>query len=267
MPAPRPHLMGILNVTPDSFSNGGRFADAAAAVTHGLRLIADGADFLDIGGESTRPGADAVPVIEEMRRVIPVIEGLADATSMRLSIDTRKPAVAQAAVRAGAAVWNDVSALTYSADSLRTAASLDCAVVLMHAQGDPKTMQNDPHYDDVVEEVFAFLAGRIAACEAAGVARSRLIVDPGVGFGKTLAHNLSLLAGLERFRDLGAPILVGASRKSFIAKLDRAAPADARLGGSIAAALEAARRGASILRVHDVAETRQALAAAAAINE
>lgn len=262
----RPHIMGIVNVTPDSFSDGGRFADAAAAVTHGLRLIAEGADFLDIGGESTRPGAETVPVLEEVRRVIPVIEGLADATSMRLSIDTRKPAVAEAAVRAGAAVWNDVSALTWSKDSLKTAAALDCAIVLMHAQGDPKTMQNDPHYDDVVEEVYAFLEARIAACAQAGIARGRLIVDPGIGFGKTLAHNLALIAGLARFRDLGCPVLFGASRKSFIGRLDGGAAADERLGGSVAAALEAARRGAAILRVHDVAATRQALAVLEAVS-
>lgn len=266
MTAPRPLIMGIVNVTPDSFSDGGWFADPVAAVRHGLRLIAEGADLLDIGGESTRPGAATVPMLEEMRRVIPVIEGLAEATSVRLSVDTRKPAVAEAAVRAGAAIWNDVSALNFSEDSLRTAAALDCKIVLMHTQGEPATMQDDPRYGDVVEEVYAFLDDRIGACTEAGIDRSRLIVDPGIGFGKTLQHNLALLSGLERFAALGVPVLVGVSRKSFIGRLDNDVPPQARLGGSIAAALEAARRGASVLRVHDVAETRQALAIAEAIG-
>lgn len=263
----RPLLMGVVNVTPDSFSDGGRFLDPAAAVAHGLRLVEEGADILDIGGESTRPGGDPVSADVELRRALPVIEGLYGKTGAALSIDTRKPEVARAAIAAGAAMWNDVSALTFAPESLETAAALGCDLVLMHAQGDPRTMQDNPYYDDVVEEVCAFLARRIAACAAAGIARQKLIVDPGLGFGKTLAHNLALLAGLGRIASLGAPVLLGASRKGFIAALDRDGPAEERLGGSLAAVIEGWRRGASIFRVHDVAATRQALAVTAAIEK
>lgn len=259
--------MGIVNVTPDSFSDGGRYADAGAAVAHALRLADEGADILDIGGESTRPGADPVPTEEELARILPVIEALGRRTESRISIDTRKPAVARAAIAAGASMWNDVSALTFAPESLETAAALGCDVVLMHARGDPRTMQDNPSYDDVVEEVRAFLARRIEACAAAGIAGKKLIVDPGLGFGKTLAHNLALLAGLGRIVSLGAPVLLGASRKRFIAALDREGPAGERLGGSLAAVIEGWRRGASIFRVHDVAATRQALAVAAAIEK
>lgn len=259
-------IMGVVNVTPDSFSDGGFFADAEAAIVHGLKLAEEGADILDIGGESTRPGAETVPLNEELNRVMPVVEGLAGKTPARLSIDTRKPEVARAAVAAGAAIWNDVSALSIAPESLEVAASLDCEIVLMHAQGDPKTMQDAPHYGDVVEEVHAFLAGRIEACVRAGLREERLIVDPGIGFGKTLAHNLALIAHLDRFASLGRPVLLGASRKRFIAALDRDGPASDRLGGSLAAVIEGRRRGASIFRVHDVAATRQALKTADAIE-
>ena len=259
-------IMGVVNVTPDSFSDGGRFERAAAAVAHALRLERDGAAILDIGGESTRPGADLVGAEEERARVLPVIAGLREKSTAAISIDTRKPDVARAAVEAGADIWNDVSALTWSPDSLNVAAALGCRVVLMHAQGDPKTMQQAPHYGDVVEEVYAFLAARIEACVRAGISFENLVVDPGIGFGKTLAHNLSLISNLKRFSDLGAPVLLGASRKRFIAALDRDGPASDRLGGSLAAAIEGARCGATILRVHDVAETRQALAVAGAIR-
>lgn len=262
-----PLLMGVVNVTPDSFSDGGAFLDPAHAIDHGLKLVDDGAAILDIGGESTRPGADVVCAETELSRVIPVIRGLASQTAAAISIDTRKPAVARACVEAGASIWNDVSALTFSDDSLPAAAALRCRVVLMHAQGDPKSMQNDPRYGDVVDDVLGDLARRIAACEAAGIARSRLIADPGIGFGKTLEHNLALIAHLGRFSGLGVPVLLGASRKRFIASLDRQGPAGGRLGGSIAAALAGAARGASIIRVHDVAATRQALAVAAAIEK
>ena len=258
--------MAVVNTTPDSFSDGGRFLDPETAVAYGLRLAEEGAHILDIGGESTRPGAEEVPAAEELARVLPVVEGLAGATPARVSIDTRKPEVAAAAVAAGATIWNDVSALTYAPHSLETAAGLDCAIVLMHAQGDPKTMQDNPHYDDVVEEVCAFLGERIETCLAAGVGEDRLIVDPGVGFGKTLQHNLALIAGLDRVAALGRPVLLGASRKRFIAALDRPGPADERLGGSIAAVLAGYARGAAIFRVHDVAATRQALAVAVAIG-
>lgn len=259
--------MGVVNTTPDSFSDGGRFLEPEQAVAHGLKLLEDGADILDIGGESTRPGAEFVPAEEECARVIPVIEKLIEADCRaQISIDTRKPDVARAAIEAGVSIWNDVSALAYAPDSLETAASLDCGVVLMHAQGDPKTMQNNPYYDDVVEEVYAYLAGRVEACISAGVNESRLVIDPGIGFGKTLSHNLTLLANLDRFRALGCPVLLGASRKRFIAALDRDGPAAERIGGSLAAALQGLARGVSIFRVHDVAETRQALTIAAAIG-
>ncbi len=255
-----PLLMGVLNVTPDSFSDGGAFLDPAHAIDHALRLVEEGAAIIDIGGESTRPGADTIDEATELARVLPVIRGLSAQTAAAISIDTRKPRVARACVEAGASIWNDVSALTFAPDSLATAAALDCRIVLMHAAGDPKTMQDDPRYDDVVAEVAAFFSARLAACERAGVARARLILDPGIGFGKTPAHNLQLIGGLGAFTAPGRPVLLGASRKRFIAALDRKGPASARLGGSIAAALAGAARGAAILRVHDVAATRQALA-------
>ncbi len=258
-------IMGVVNATPDSFSDGGAFASVDEAVAHGVKLAEDGADILDVGGESTRPGADEVPADVELDRVIPVIEALRARTETPISIDTRKPEVARRAVAAGASIWNDVSALTFSPESLDVAAALGCDVVLMHAQGDPKTMQIDPNYDDVVGEVIAFLGRRIAACLEAGIPRSKLIVDPGIGFGKTVAHNVALIASLDRLIGLSCPILVGISRKRFIAALDRMGPPEERLGGSIAAALAACARGATILRVHDVAETRQALAVARAL--
>ncbi len=260
-----PKIMGIVNVTPDSFSDGGKFVNPEAAIARAVQLVEDGADILDIGGESTRPGAEPVSAGDELSRVMPVIEGLAGKTKAALSIDTRKADVARAAVAAGASVWNDVSALMHEEASVETAAALDCGIVLMHAQGDPHSMQQDPSYTDVVSEVMAFLAARIELCAAAGIDRERLIVDPGIGFGKTVTHNLALLAGLERFQALGRPVLLGASRKRFIAALDRAGPADSRLSGSLAAALAGFSRGVQIFRVHDVAETRQALKIAHAI--
>lgn len=266
MAPPRlPLLMGVVNATPDSFSDGGRYGDPARAVDHALRLVDEGADIVDVGGESTRPGARPVDPEEELGRVLPVLRGIAARSSVRLSIDTRRPEVARAAGEAGATLWNDVSALAFSPGSLAAAAAFPGDVVLMHAQGPPETMQDDPRYDDVVEEVAAFLAARVAAAEAAGVSRARLVVDPGVGFGKTVDHNLALIAGLGRFGALGLPVLVGLSRKGFIGRLDAGAPADRRLAGSLAGAIEAWRRGASILRVHDVAETRQALRVAFAV--
>jgi len=262
----RPMIMGVVNVTPDSFSDGGRFVDRQAALAHGLKLAEDGADILDIGGESTRPGADPVSLEEERARIMPVVEGLAKACDVALSIDTRKAPIARAAVAAGASIWNDVSALTYAEESMHAAAALSCDIVLMHAQGDPKTMQENPSYGDVVQEVMDFLSARIEACLAAGMDRARLIVDPGIGFGKALEHNLALLAGLDQLTRLNCPVLLGASRKRFIAALDRERPAEGRLGGSLAAALAGWRAGAHILRVHDVAATRQALKVAEAIE-
>ncbi|MEL7015802.1 MAG: dihydropteroate synthase [Pseudomonadota bacterium] len=258
--SPAPTLMGIVNVTPDSFSDGGDFLEPAAAIDHGLALQEDGAGILDVGGESTRPGAQLVPEAEEIARILPVIEGLAANASVPISIDTRKPGVAIAAMEAGATLWNDVSALTYSAESLSAASRLDCQIVLMHAQGTPQTMQINPFYDDVVTDVQASLEARVQACLLAGIDRDRLILDPGIGFGKTLAHNLALIRALPDLTALGYPVLFGASRKRFIAALDRDGPAEDRVGGSVAAALQAARAGARILRIHDVAQTRQALA-------
>ena len=245
-------------MTPDSFSDGGQFSDIDTAVAHGLRLVEEGAGILDIGGESTRPGADMVPVQEELDRVIPVIEKLVAEAGADISIDTRKPEVARAAIAAGASIWNDVTALTYASDSVETAMELGCNIVLMHAQGDPKKMQDDPHYDDVVPEVFLYLAERVEACIDAGIEQQKIVVDPGIGFGKTLDHNLALLANLDRFSNI-APVLLGASRKRFIAAIDRDGPAKNRLGGSLAAAIAGAAKGVKIVRVHDVAETRQAL--------
>ncbi|MBX9801151.1 MAG: dihydropteroate synthase [Caulobacteraceae bacterium] len=259
--------MGIVNVTPDSFSDGGRLASVAAAVAHGLRLVEQGADVLDIGGESTRPGAAPVAGAEEIARTIPVIEGLrAAGWAGPVSIDTMKPAVARAAVAAGATMWNDVTALGYAPDSLATAAELGCDVVLMHMRGEPQSMQADPRYDEVVAEVCTELAARAVAAMAAGVAQERIWLDPGIGFGKTLAHNLALTGELDRLVELGFPVLFGASRKRMILGIDPTAtdPGD-RLGGSIALALAAAGRGARMIRVHDVRETVQALRLKAAL--
>ena len=263
----RPRVMGIVNVTPDSFSDGGRLGSVAAAVDHAMRLVAEGADILDIGGESTRPGAEPVDEAEEIARVVPVIEGVRARWDGPVSIDTLKPGVARAAVAAGATIWNDVSGLTGAA-SLATAAELGCTVCLMHMRGEPRTMQTDPRYGDVVAEVFGWLAARAGAAMVAGVAREQIWLDPGIGFGKTAAHNLTLTADLDRLVALGFPVLYGASRKRTIQAVDPTAvdPGD-RLGGSLALALEAARRGAAVIRVHDVRETVQALKVQAAVSD
>lgn len=254
----RPRIMGVVNVTPDSFSDGGRYLAADAAIAHGLQLEAEGADILDIGGESTRPGAEPISVEDECRRVLPVIEGLAKRARVPLCIDTRNAEVMRRAAEVGARIINDVSALAHDPQSLEVAAATGLPVVLMHAQGDPRSMQRNPTYDDVVLDVYDALNARIAACAAAGILIDRLIVDPGIGFGKTLAHNLALLGALTVFHGLGCAVLLGASRKSFIGKLTDATAED-RLPGSLAAALLGAAQGVQILRVHDVAATRQAL--------
>ncbi|SFK80052.1 dihydropteroate synthase [Lysobacter sp. cf310] len=254
----RPRVMGIVNVTPDSFSDGGAHDSADAAVAHGLRLAQEGADVLDIGGESTRPGADEVTVEEELRRVIPVIERLARDTHLPISVDTSKPEVMRAAVAAGAGLINDVYALRREG-ALDAAAALGVPVVLMHMQGEPRSMQAAPEYDDVVAEVHRFLAERIFAAEMAGIAKKKIVVDPGFGFGKTLAHNLTLLAQLERYAELGVPVLAGLSRKKSIGELTGRESARERVHGSVAAHLIAAQRGARLLRVHDVAATVDAL--------
>lgn len=255
----RPRVMGILNVTPDSFSDGGRHADLGAAVERARAMVAEGADFIDVGGESTRPGADEVPVEEELRRVLPVIESLAGELPVPLSVDTSKPQVMRAACAAGAALINDVRALA-APGALEAAAACGVPVCLMHMQGAPRSMQADPRYDDVVAEVRAFLAERVAACRRVGIGQDRLLLDPGFGFGKTLDHNLTLLRHLETLAVDGLPLLVGVSRKRMIGEMlgdDR--PPEARVHGSVAAALWAAQRRAAILRVHDVAATRDAL--------
>jgi dihydropteroate synthase len=255
----KPRIMGIVNVTPDSFSDGGRFASTEAAIDLALRLEEEGADILDIGGESTRPGADAVSVNDELRRVMPVIEGLVGRVRARLSIDTRKAEVMRRAALAGVHILNDISALQYDAMSLRVAAETRLPVILMHTQGDPQTMQRDPQYSNVLLDVYDMLEARVETCLRAGIARERIIVDPGIGFGKTTQHNLELLAGLSLFHSLGTTVLLGASRKSFIGALSGAVDPTERVPGSVAAALSGVMQGAQILRVHDVAATRQAL--------
>lgn len=260
-------IMGIVNVTPDSFSDGGRFGSIRDAVAHAMTLARQGADILDIGGESTRPGAEPVTRQEELDRVIPVIEGLvAEGCPSSISIDTRHSAIAREALAAGAVLFNDVSALSHDHDSLATARSAG-AVCLMHAQGDPRTMQDAPRYDDVLLDVYDYLSSRVAACEAAGIERTRLIVDPGIGFGKTLAHNLKLLRGLSLFHGIGCAVMLGASRKGFIGKLSGETSADRRAPGSIAVALAAIAQGVQIVRVHDVAEHVQAIKVWQALNE
>jgi dihydropteroate synthase len=252
-----PYVMGVLNVTPDSFSDGG--ASEGAAAPRGLAMLEAGADIIDIGGESTRPGADPIDEREEIARVTPVIAAVRASTKAPISIDTMKPAVAMAAISAGATMWNDVNALR-SPGALDTAASLHRPVVLMHMMGEPRTMQNDPKYDDVVAEVCAYLRERVTAAEAKGIAD--IWVDPGIGFGKTLAHNLALLNAVPRIEEeTGRPVIIGASRKRFIAAIDERAKdaGKSRLGGSVAAALIAVQNGAAMVRVHDVAETVQAL--------
>jgi dihydropteroate synthase len=251
-------IMGIVNVTPDSFSDGGLYDTTEGAIVHAAELAKEGADIVDVGGESTRPGSDAVEEGDELSRVIPVLEGLAGLHAA-ISIDTRKASVARAAAKAGAKIFNDVSALTYDRESLAAAAETGLSVILMHAKGEPKTMQDDPRYDDVALEVYDYLAERIEAAEAAGIDRSRIAIDPGIGFGKTLAHTLTLLANLSLLHGLGLPILVGASRKRFISGVAGGETPQSREAGSFAVALVAAAQGAQILRVHDVAGTRQAL--------
>ena len=252
----RPLIMGVVNVTPDSFSDGGRFLQVQAAVDHARRLVDEGANLLDIGGESTRPGAAPVALDEERRRVLPVIEALAGA-GVPLSIDTQKPELMREAAVAGAALINDVNGFE-APGAFAAVAGSACAVCIMHKQGDPRSMQQAPQYADVVAEVDAYLRRRAAAAEQAGIARERIVIDPGFGFGKTLEHNLALLRGLKSVAAAGYPVLAGLSRKSMIGALT-GRPVGERMPGSVAAALLAAQRGASILRVHDVAATRDAL--------
>lgn len=260
----RPRIMGIVNVTPDSFSDGGHHDSVDAAVAHGLRLVEQGADLLDIGGESTRPGADDVPVEQEIARVVPVIERLARETLVPISIDTSKAEVMRAAVQAGAGLINDVCALRRDG-ALEAARELGVPVVLMHMQGEPRSMQDSPHYEDVVGEVKRFLADRVFACELAGIAKSKIVVDPGFGFGKNLEHNLDLLARLDELVAIGVPLLAGMSRKRMLGEIT-GKPVHERAAASAASHLIAAQRGAAILRVHDVEPLRDALAVWDAVN-
>lgn len=254
----RARVMGVINVTPDSFSDGGEAFAADAAIQRGRDMIAAGVDILDIGGESTRPGSDGVSIDEEIERVLPVVEELAG-EGVRISIDTRHARVMEQAIAAGAHIINDVTALTGDEASLATAARLKCPVVLMHMQGEPKTMQAEPHYDNAPQEVRDYLRARVEACEEAGIERSLISVDPGIGFGKTVTHNLQILNGLEHLHDLGCAIVLGVSRKRFIGMLADVENPQDRLPGSLAAAIHARTKGVQIFRVHDVAETRQAL--------
>ena len=252
----RPLIVGVLNVTPNSFSDGGHFLDPARAIEHGLRLHGEGADFVDVGGESTRPGAETVAAAEELRRVLPVIEGLVK-EGVAVSVDTLKPEVMRAAIEAGCAVVNDVNGFR-APGAVEAVASAGVGVIVMHMQGTPATMQKDPHYDDVVSEVSSFLASRAAALEAAGVAAGRIVLDPGFGFGKTVEHNKALFRALPALASLGYPILAGLSRKRMIGDFT-GRPAPERIAGSVAAALLAVQNGASLVRVHDVKETVDAI--------
>jgi dihydropteroate synthase len=260
----RPKVMGIVNVTPDSFSDGGRYVSFSNAIGHAYQLIEDGADMLDIGGESTRPGAAEVSEQEELDRVLPVIEGLRG-IAVPISIDTWKPAVMRAAIKAGATMVNDVNALQ-AEGALQAVAATDVAICLMHKQGTPQSMQQQPDYDDVVADVAGFLKKQIAATEEAGIGRGRIIIDPGFGFGKTLAHNLALLRKLDAFSALGVPVLAGLSRKSMLGGIT-GRDVNERLAASVAAAMLAVQRGAAIVRVHDVRETVDALKILNAVNE
>ena len=261
----RPRVVGIVNVTPDSFSDGGQHDSLDAAYAHALKLVEEGADMLDIGGESTRPGADDVSAEDEIRRVVPLIERLAAATTVPLSIDTSKPEVMRAAVGAGAGMINDVYALRREG-ALDTAAELRVPVCLMHMQGEPRSMQEAPDYDDVVGDVHRFLTDRLFSCELAGIDKRRVLVDPGFGFGKNLEHNLALLRATARFAELGAGAYVGVSRKSMIGAMTGRTDPAARVHGSVAAAMIAVQRGAILVRVHDVAPTVDALAVWAAVK-
>lgn len=262
----RVQIMGILNVTPDSFSDGGRFNAAPAALEHAVEMVKDGADIIDIGGESTRPGAAEVAIEDEINRTAPVIAAIrASGNTTPISIDTRKAAVAQAALDAGASLVNDVAAFTFDPALAAVTAKAGAPVCLMHAQGNPDTMQDDPSYANVLLDVFDFLEERVTAAEAAGIPRDRIVVDPGIGFGKTLDHNLALLRGLSLFHGLGCAILLGVSRKRFIGVIGNAQEAADRMPGSVAVALAGAAQGVQILRVHDVKETRQALSLSEAV--
>ena len=261
-----PLLMGIVNVTPDSFSDGGQFLAQQAAVDHAMKLATEGADILDVGGESTRPGADEVPLDEELRRVIPVIEQLVKLTTVPISVDTSKAEVARHALRAGACIVNDISGLLFDPDMIAVCRQSRCGVSVMHIQGTPRTMQAEPHYDDVVGEICEYFAERLATLEQAGIAPERIVLDPGIGFGKTAQHNLEILSNVSAFQALGRPVLIGHSRKRFLKKLIQR-EVDERLFGTVGVTLALARQHVDLVRVHDVAANRDALAAFQAVCE
>lgn len=253
----KPQIMGIVNVTPDSFSDGGDYNTVDQAIEHGLALLEQGADILDIGGESTRPNAEVVSVEEEIRRVVPVIEGLSKSAA-KISIDTRNAETMQASIKAGATVVNDVSALRHDPNSIHVVAESGLPVCLMHMQGDPQSMQRDPSYGDVIQDICDFFEERLSFCEDHGISQARVILDPGIGFGKTLEHNLAIIKNIKAFKKFGCPVLLGTSRKSFIGKVSGEADAKERLGGSLSSALYGFAEGIDIFRVHDVREIKQA---------
>lgn len=261
-----PKIMGIVNVTPDSFSDGGQWYNAAHAIDHALELIEQGADLLDIGGESTRPGATPVSVDEELRRVIPVIERLAPRVSVPIAVDTMKAEVARQALKAGASIINDVSGFEFDKEMVNVAADSDCGVILMHMKGTPQTMQQEPVYEDVVSEVRDYLLSRVNVVEQAGISPERVVVDPGIGFGKTADHNLLLLKNVARFRDFARPVLIGHSRKRFLGRII-GRPVEERLAGTIGVSIAVAQQHADLLRVHDVAAVKDALSAWQALSE
>lgn len=261
-----PHIMGVVNVTPDSFSDGGHFLDPDKAIEHALEMAQQGATIIDVGGESTRPGAESVDSDEEIKRILPVIEGLKDQVPW-LSVDTRNAKTMEAALKAGANCINDISALTHDSQSVNVAAEAQVPVFLMHMQGNPDSMQKKPTYNNVIEEIFEYLKERIKFCETNRIAKNLQVIDPGIGFGKTLEHNLLIIRNIRRFHDLGVPILLGVSRKSFIGKVSEDEPSDDRIPGSLAAALWGLSQGVQIYRVHDVKETRQAFKIYQAILE
>ncbi len=263
----RPLLMGILNVTPDSFSDGGRFNTTDQALVRAMEMVEQGADIIDIGGESTRPGAAKVTAQEEIKRVVPIIEALSKKTDIPISIDTYKSQVAQKSLEAGASIVNDISGLRFDPEMAAVAAKFKAGLVLMHIKGTPENMQQDPQYGDLLGEIKTYLKDSIQVALDAGVERSAIAIDPGIGFGKTVEHNLSLIKNLAYFKDLDCPMVIGASRKSFIGKLNNDIPATERLPGSLAAAVLAVQKGAKIIRCHDVTETKQALNIAIAIDK
>jgi dihydropteroate synthase len=262
----RPLIMGILNITPDSFSDGGRYLDTEAAVVQGLQLAEEGADIIDIGGESTRPGAQKVSLDQELQRVMPVLEKLSARLKIPLSIDTYKSEVAKRAVEAGASIINDISGLHSDPDMPRAASESKSGLIMMHIKGTPENMQTDPRYDDLLTEIGEYLKAAVKTAAAAGIMHEAMAIDPGIGFGKTVEHNTSLIKNLDYFKRFNSPIVVGISRKSFIGKLNRDIPASERLPGSLAAAVLAVQKGASVIRCHDVKETAQALKMAWAIE-